>query len=75
MTPHEEKAEELAQNVFEALGAASMAWSPRPGNQVFDSEEATRIGNILLEKICAITGFGSLPETLDEKDVERWLSQ
>lgn len=34
--------------VFVALGTASMCWNPRPGRQVFVSEEALEVGNQLI---------------------------
>lgn len=37
--------------VFQAINSASMAWNPRPGNQVFDSEEAFKIATDLCLKI------------------------
>ena len=33
--------------VFEAVGAASMCWQPKPGKQVFDSEAAAKIATDL----------------------------
>jgi hypothetical protein len=44
------------QKVFEALGAASMCWNPRPEG-VFDPEAATKVGEDLLRYL----GFPSLP--------------
>lgn len=41
----------LDSYVFQALGAASMCWNPRPSDQVFDSTQAKKIGDALLEKI------------------------
>jgi hypothetical protein len=37
--------------VFEAIGSASMCWKPRPGKQVFASEEASNIAIDLCFKI------------------------
>lgn len=34
---------ELYHKIFESIGAASMAWNPRPSNEVFDSELASKI--------------------------------
>lgn len=34
---------ELYHKIFDSIGAASMAWNPRPSNEVFDSELATEI--------------------------------
>lgn len=33
----------LYHAVFEAIGAASMCWKPRPGYEVFSSEEASKV--------------------------------
>lgn len=41
----------LLNEVAEAIGAASMCWNPRPGNQVFDSTLATKIVDELMQKI------------------------
>lgn len=37
--------------VFESVGAASMCWEPRPGNQVFAAEEASNVAVELCFKI------------------------
>jgi hypothetical protein len=37
--------------VFESVGAASMCWEPRPGNQVFAAEEASNVAVNLCFKI------------------------
>lgn len=42
---------EIYHAVFEAVGAASMCWKPRPGDQVFSSEEASQIAVDLCFKI------------------------
>lgn len=42
---------EMYTAVFEAIGAASMCWKPRPGNEVFASEEASKIAVDLCFKI------------------------
>lgn len=34
---------ELYHKIFESIGAASMAWNPRPNNEVFDAELASKI--------------------------------
>ncbi len=34
---------EMYHDIFQAVGAASMAWTPRPGSEVFNSEEASKI--------------------------------
>lgn len=49
-------ADELSGAVYEALGAASMAWDPQPSTQVFDSEKAAEIGRDLLDKVVGILG-------------------
>lgn len=41
----------IYHDVFEAIGAASMCWKPRPGNQVFASEQASKIAVELCFKI------------------------
>ena len=41
---------EIYHATFEAIGAASMAWSPRPGDNVFNAEEASKIAVGLLFK-------------------------
>jgi hypothetical protein len=42
---------EMYHAVFEAVGAASMCWNPRPSNEVFSSEEASKIAVDLCFKI------------------------
>jgi hypothetical protein len=42
---------EIYTAVFESIGAASMCWKPRPGHQVFKSEEASQIAVDLCFKI------------------------
>lgn len=42
---------DLYHAVFQAIGAASMCWNPRPSNEVFSSEEASKIAMNLLFKI------------------------
>ncbi len=42
---------EIYHAVFEAVGAASMAWNPRPSSEVFHSEEASKIAIDLCFKI------------------------
>ena len=37
--------------VFEAIGEASMCWEPKPGNQVFASEQASDVAVRLCFKI------------------------
>lgn len=45
-----ENCESLEEVVFQAVGAASMAWSPRPDG-VFDEGWANTVGSDLLEMI------------------------
>ena len=42
---------EIYHAVFEAIGAASVCWEPRPSTEVFNSEEASKIAVDLLFKI------------------------
>lgn len=42
----------LEEVVFQALGHASMCWEPRPEG-VFDSQEASKVGNELLRTLRA----------------------
>lgn len=42
---------EMYHSVFEAIGAASMCWNPRPTTEVFSSEEASKIAIDLCFKI------------------------
>lgn len=42
---------EIYHAVFESIGAASMCWKPRPGKEVFASEEASKIAVDLCFKI------------------------
>ena len=42
---------EIYHAVFEAVGAASMCWNPKPGHQVFDSSAAEKIAVELCFKI------------------------
>lgn len=42
---------EMYHAVFEAIGSASMCWKPRPGKEVFGSEEASKIATDLCFKI------------------------
>ena len=39
---------DVREVIFQALGAASMCWEPRPGNLVFDSDLASKIGEGLI---------------------------
>lgn len=45
----EGKVEDL--RIFETIGEASMCWEPRPSNEVFDGELASKIGNKLQDDI------------------------
>ena len=67
------EASELARVVFVAIGAASVCWSEAP-RSAFDSEQATKVGNELIERIVEITGFGTLPDSLTPEDIEQWLN-
>jgi hypothetical protein len=42
---------EIYTAVFESIGAASMCWSPKLTNQVFNSEQASKIATDLCFKI------------------------
>lgn len=42
---------EIYHAVFEAVGAASMCWNPKPSHEVFHSEAASKIAVDLLFKI------------------------
>lgn len=42
---------EMYNAVFEAIGAASMCWNPRPSDEVFASEQAAKIATDLCFKI------------------------
>lgn len=46
--------ESIYTEVFQAVGAASMCWSPRPSKEVFKSEEASAIAVSLLFKIAEL---------------------
>jgi len=41
----------LESAIFQALGAASMCWDPKPYTQIFDSTAAKEIGDALLAEI------------------------
>jgi len=47
---------EMYHAVFEAIGQASMCWNPRPSNEVFSSEEASKIATDLCFKIAEEMG-------------------
>ncbi len=38
----------IYHDTFEAIGAASMCWNPRPSDEVFSSEEAEKVAVNLL---------------------------
>jgi hypothetical protein len=64
----------LENKVFEALGAASMCWSPRPGDMIFKSEEANTIGCKLCEDIRRYFDYEhyyDIPEDKELPDQER----
>jgi len=42
---------EMYHAVFEAVGAASMCWSPKPSHEVFDTERASQVAIDLCFKI------------------------
>lgn len=42
---------DLYHAVFEAVGAASMCWKPRPSSEVFDPEQASKVALDLCFKI------------------------
>lgn len=44
---------EIYHATFSAIGQASMAWNPRPSNEVFDTEMASQIAVDLLFKFAA----------------------
>ncbi len=50
---------ELEEHVFMALGAASMCWNPRPSSNIFETQEATEIGNNLVNWIRNRYGIGN----------------
>lgn len=37
--------------IFQALGAASMCWIPRPSDQEFDSQTAVEVGEQLIRDL------------------------
>ena len=41
----------IREKVFQAIGEASMCWSPLPETEIFDSEKAKQIAENLLEEI------------------------
>lgn len=41
----------IYHDVYEAIGAASMCWNPRPSTEVFHSEEASKVAVDLCFKI------------------------
>lgn len=49
-----ESAETPREAVYLALGAASMCWEPRPGDQVFQPERADAIGKALLDRLTVL---------------------
>lgn len=52
--------------VFEAIGAASMCWEPKPGSQVFASEQASKIAVDLCFKIAEELEKKGRRETMDQ---------
>ncbi len=53
---------EMYHAVFESIGEASMCWNPRPGKQVFASEEASDVAMKLCFKIAEEIESRSCPE-------------
>jgi hypothetical protein len=43
--------QELKTKIGEAIGHASMCWNPRPGDIVFDTEEASKVVDDLYEYV------------------------
>ena len=61
---------EMYHAVFEAIGAASMCWNPRPGDQVFSSEEASEVAVKLCFKIAdELEELRAKSESLEEKNL------
>jgi hypothetical protein len=56
---------EMYHAVFEAVGAASMCWKPRPSSEVFDPEAAEKIAVELCFKIAHERE--NLPPTAEKK--------
>lgn len=65
---------ELDQLIYQGLGAASMAWTPRPAGE-FDSQLAKEIGEDLVAEVRRITGYQMdlVPPSRDPDEVEAWL--
>lgn len=64
----------LKEKVFQTIGSASMCWEPRPGDQVFKTEEARAIGDKLCEDIQRYFDYEHYydePETKDILNQER----
>lgn len=57
---------EIYHAVFEAVGAASLCWNPRPSNQVFDTTEAERIAVELCFKIVNVLERGHSENAKDQ---------
>lgn len=63
---------EIYHAIFEAIGEASMCWSPRPSNEVFASEEASdvairlcfKVANEIEKLISQIAILSTLPSDL-----------
>lgn len=58
---------EMYHAVFEAIGAASMCWNPRPSSEVFATEQASQIAIDLCFKIAEERE--KLPPTAEGKKV------
>jgi hypothetical protein len=53
---------EIYTAVFESIGAASMCWNPKPGDQVFNSEQASKIALDLCFKIAEMIESHKCPD-------------
>lgn len=52
----------LREMVGIAIGQASMCWNPHPGDQVFDSETASRVADSLIEDIMNLLLYKEMEE-------------
>jgi hypothetical protein len=70
-----EETKTLKTKVFEALGEVSMCWLPNTGNAEFDSINAERIGNQLMEEIdLEIESYKKVCYELVKNSVGKWLT-
>jgi hypothetical protein len=60
---------DLPRLIFEAIGAASMCWLPRPGSAIFDSTQATEIAEGLLAGVRAAIAAQPAPATFSEPTI------